>query len=100
MKFKEWSKLEYHDSRKVLLKLREVQEQVVSSDLPAKVKNLRTKELKKYQESRQAAIFCYGVGVTVINTEVYHALSEVSDYDCIAFWNKDGQPSFMPIQLK
>jgi hypothetical protein len=96
----ELSKLEYHDSRKVLLRLRDLQERVVVSELPDKVKNLRKRELKKYLEGRQAALFCYGIGNAVLNTDVFHALYESSDYDCVALWERDGEQVFMPIQLK
>jgi len=94
------SKLEYHDSRKVLLRLRDLQERVAVSELPDKVKNLRTRELKKYLEGRQVALFCYGIGNAVLNTDVFHALYESIDYDCVALWERDGEQGFTPIQLK
>lgn len=100
MKIKEWDNLEYHDSRKVLLELRELQEKVVESDLPDNVKNLRTRGSQNYSEGRQAALFCYGIGSAVLNTKVYHARSEVSDYDCVALWEKESIQSYTPIQLK
>jgi len=100
MRIKEWNKLEFHDSRKVLVNLHELQERVASSNLPPELKNLRSRELKKYLEGRQAALFCYGISAAVINTKIYHALSEASDYDCIARWIDNEAQSFTPIQLK
>jgi hypothetical protein len=40
------------------------------------------------------------MGDTVLQTPVYHALTESSDYDCIAHWKNYDKRSFTPIQLK
>lgn len=100
MKINEWNKLFYQESRKVLIQLRDIQECVSRSNLPQNVKNLRTKEQRKYLEWRQAALFCYGIGSVVLKTPVFHSISEASDYDCVALWNSGEEQIFTPIQLK
>jgi hypothetical protein len=100
MKIKKWETYEYHDPRKVLIKLGYVQNLVAVSDLPDKTKNLRNKNQEKYLEGRQAALFCYGIGEAFLKTQVYFALVEDSDYDCVALRNEKGNPVYTPIQLK
>lgn len=100
IKLREWDRLEYHDSRKVLVKLAKLGNIVAKSNLPTDIKTLRTKSQRKFLEGRQAALCCYGIGKTVLKTKVYHALVEKSDYDSVALWGKDDTMNFAPIQLK
>jgi hypothetical protein len=82
-----------------LARLRTLDVQVASSDLPEKVKQLRTNELKSMRELREAAIFCYGMGKRIGRT-VYLAPGESQDYDCVASWVVGNEQHFAPVQLK
>ena len=99
VRINEWRKLAYHDPEEKLLRLRELQELVARSDLPPKVRNLRTRELNQTLEGRQAALFCYGLGI-VLNTQVAFALHEDADHDVITTWRDEDEAHFCPLQLK
>lgn len=99
IRIREVQNLDYRDPRTILLKLREVECQVARSVLPADVRHLRTRRLKKWSEMRQAALFCYGMGQREGKT-VHFALSESQDYDFVASWIAGDTQRFFPVQLK
>lgn len=91
--------LAYRDPAGVLRELRAIEVQVADLDISPKIKHLRTNELKKVRELRQAALFCYGMSCR-IRQEVRFCPAESSDYDFIATWGSDGFRYFAPVQLK
>lgn len=61
--------LTFRDPRRLLLEYRRLSIIVAAFDLPEKVKNLRTNELKPWSELRAACLFCYGMGQRIGQTE-------------------------------
>lgn len=94
-----WSKLDYFESKSVLLRYRKTQELLNVSDIDQKTKNLRINKFKRYREGWEAALFCYGM-CKRLNTTVYVALHEEADFDSIALRYTDGVEYYTPIQIK
>lgn len=92
-----WSKLNYRDPKEILINLREIDRKYPLKDMPYKVSTLRTKSLKSHGESRQRAIFCYGMSQAFGITFGY-AESAEDDYDFIAYTPE--HKAFIPIQMK
>lgn len=65
-----------------------------------RVRRLRTNELKDIREGRDAAIFSYGLGKVVLDSDVLIAKSEKSDYDFVVCWSRKEGDYFYPVQLK
>ena len=81
------------------MRLREIEFAVAQSDMPPKVRRLRTNKLKRSREMRDAALFCYGMGQRM-RTTVFLAESETQDYDFVASWIVEGVQNIAPVQLK
>ena len=96
----QWRRLEYHDPERVLRHLDDIQIAIADSPIDDKVKNLRTNTLKAHKEGREAALFCHGLGKSVLNRKVYFSLHEKDDYDFIACWQDQAALVFTPVQLK
>jgi hypothetical protein len=96
---KHWSSLKYHDPAQVLRQLRALEGEISASDLPDRVKRLRTNDSKRYREGRDAAVFTYGMSV-VHGGPVYYATEERDDYDFVALWADQDTQHFTPVQLK
>ena len=94
-----FQQLEYRDPRPFLVRLRELEPHVATSNLPKKVKNLRTNSLKWSRELREAALFCYGMSQRIGQT-VFLSPSEAQDHDFIASWVVDDTQHLAPVQLK
>ena len=95
-----WRKLKYQNPEDTLRRLRELQRLVARSDLPESVKNLRQRELRKFHESRQAALFAFGMGKK-LGVTVYFTLREDADYDAVCLWRTDDAVEhYAPVQLK
>ncbi len=99
MSVREWTRLSYHDPEKILLDLRKIALTQPLNELPYEVSSLRTRELRRYGEGRQCALFCYFIG-KALGINVKFAEFEKSDYDCVAYFEKDGVNNFLPIQMK
>lgn len=57
------------------------------------------KELRRYLEHKQAALFAYFIGATITKAPIAYAMYEAEDYDC-AIWSKpDGKSYYQPVQL-
>jgi hypothetical protein len=82
-----------------LVRLKQLEPQVVASSIPPNVKQLRTNKLKRLRELREAALFCHGMSLRM-GQPVYMADDESSDYDFIASWVVGGEQHFAPVQLK
>lgn len=95
----EAKKLLYRDPVVALRELRALEIAIADSDISPEVRHLRTNELKKVREYRQAAIFCHGMS-SRIGQSVRFAPVEAADYDFIATWQSDTNLHFAPVQLK
>ena len=91
--------LEYRDPAPFLRRLRKLEAKVAHSQLPLAIKSLRTNSLKEWRETREAALFCVGIGARM-GRKVFLARSEASDYDFVASWTSDDTQHFAPVQLK
>jgi hypothetical protein len=96
---REWKKLSYYNPEKILKSLRQVELTYPVYELPYKEASLRTRALRSYGESRQCALFCYGIS-QALNVDVRYAILEKSDYDFVGYFVKDDVEHFIPIQMK
>ena len=56
---REWKTYEYYDPKVILPRLQNIRLQVSASEIPDKIRNLRTNRLKPEREAWDAAVFCY-----------------------------------------
>lgn len=94
-----WRKLEYHDPAVILRRLRALEIEISGLDIDSQVRRLRTQELKKYREWRDAAVFSYGIGLAQ-GWSLTYATEERSDYDFVTRWCVEDTENFCPVQLK
>ena len=99
MTIREWTQLEYLDPETILAGLRDIARTYPLDELPYEAASLRKREFRKYGEGRQCALFCYLIG-KALDLNMKFALDERGDYDCIAYFEKDGVNNFVPIQMK
>lgn len=92
-------KLVFQDPAPFLVRIRQLELDLATSDIPKKIKNLRTNSLKESRELRAAALFCYGMSQRIGET-IYVGRGESQDYDFIASWVVDGRQHLAPVQLK
>lgn len=95
----EWHSLRYVDPKHILVSIREIERDYPIYQLRYSAASLRTRELRQYGEGRQAALFCYGMGLA-LGTNVRFAQSEHRDHDVIARFELSNQFYYVPIQLK
>lgn len=91
-------RLEYRDPVEVLRNLRRVEVQL-PSDVRKQVRHLRTNELKRVREAREAALFCCGMSCR-IGEPVYFDPTEAADHDFVAMWTSGGIQHLVPVQIK
>ncbi len=72
---------------------------MAASELTQKAKQLRTHSLDEWRETREAALFCYGMGQRT-DQPVFLSRVESQDYDFVATWSVDETQHFTPVQLK
>ena len=94
-----WLGLNYLDPSQVLSGLRRLAESYPLDDLDYKLQSLRTRELRKAHESRQAALFAFGLG-SALEVPIQYALSEEQDYDAVVRYQVDSGVIYLPVQLK
>jgi hypothetical protein len=94
-----WFNLNYVDPRQVLVGLYRVSESYPLDELNYKVRSLRTRELRKVQENRQAALFAFGLG-SALNVPIQYAHTEENDYDAIVRYQLASRVTYLPVQLK
>lgn len=97
IKIRAWSKLKYLDPKEILIRIREVEKNYPLEEMPYKVATLRTKPLQAHGESRQCALFCYGMS-QALGVTLGYAESEEADYDFIIYCVEE--ESFIPLQMK
>ena len=96
---KEWEKLEYYDPEKILKDFRDIALTLPLHTLPYDLASLRKRNVRLYGESRQCALFCYGMG-KVLGTKVSYAHFECSDYDFVSVRQHGDTLYYTPIQMK
>lgn len=96
-----WRTLRHHDPAHVLRRLRAAERALADAlrDADDKVRRLRTTELNKYREWRDAALFTYGMGLA-LNARVGYATEATGDYDFVTAWTRGDEAFFCPVQLK
>jgi hypothetical protein len=99
LRIRQWEKLRYLDSERILRGLRQIATSKPLHTLPYQVSSLRRRDLRFYGEGRQAALFCYAMS-QVAGVPVAFAQLEASDYDVIARYVIDDTAHYVPIQLK
>jgi hypothetical protein len=87
------------DPEKALRKLRLIEYAVASSKFDPKVKNLRTNQLKREREIRDACLFCFGMSHRIGQTIWVYPIEE-ADFDFVAAWEVGRNRHFAPTQLK
>lgn len=98
-RLREFQRGEFRDPARFLIALRALEPKVASSSLDARVKQLRTNNLKEWREAREAALFCCGMAQR-IGQPIYLSRGESQDYDFVASWGVGDEQHFAPIQLK
>jgi hypothetical protein len=96
---REWEKLKYYDPEKILLGLRDIAVNFPFPRIPSNLTSQRKRELRRYGESRQCALFCYGIS-KVRNIKIQYADYEKSDYDFVGVYPEEGYLNYIPIQMK
>lgn len=105
LRMRSWSKLTYFDPDRTLRDLRDVELQIAGQPIDpndsnaAKVRALRTRPLRKYNEWRQAALFCHGIG-GLLGTTLYFAPGEDEAHDYVTKRLVEDTWTFTPLQLK
>ena len=99
IRIREFEKLAYLDPKVVLAQLRKIELEVAKSNLSPKTRNLRTNILKRDRESREGALFCYGMSGR-LGTTVYFSPVEAQDYDLVTRWVSGDCRHFAPVQIK
>ncbi len=97
---RDWSKLnEWFDPCRTLRDLRDVELQIAGHPIDPKVRALRTRGLRKYNEWRQAALFCHGIS-SLLGTTLYFAHVKAKAHDYVTMRVVDRVQRFTPLQLK
>jgi len=100
VKIREWEKFDYNDPEEFLRQLRNLEVEVSLSDLPDRVKALRTNKLRFLNENRQAALFATGLITLNGYDNLDFTSSENADYDAIFRRIENDTIIYTPIQLK
>jgi hypothetical protein len=99
IRLRQFGSLLFSEPGPFLLKLRELEHQVARSNLPERMRQLRTNELKPWRELREAALFAYFMGER-IGVPVLVARGEAQDYDFVVTWESKSARNYAPIQIK
>jgi len=100
VRLREWLNYDYKSPKVWLQTLQEMELAVVHSGLPYKVRALRTHALRRWSETRHAALFAYGMSQRMPNYQFDFACCEAADYDAVVRWRRGNEQVFAPIQLK
>ena len=91
--------LQYKNAQNWLKTLSGIESRTAFIQMDPKIRSFRTNKLKKWKQSRGAALFCEGISRRY-NQSIDIAIEEDSDYDCMAKWHNQDVEYFTPIQLK
>lgn len=94
-----WNKLTFLDPLVVLRRYREIAESGLLDGLSYEVSSMRRKDVRPHLATRQAALFCYGVG-HALGVQVGFAMLEDADFDFIARYQTESTDHYVPVQLK
>lgn len=98
--FRKWRSLSWRDPRTDLVELGKLYGQLLKQGIEATTDDLRARELKKYLEQKQAALFAYFISQSRLKSPIAYAMSEDQDYDCVLWWKVEGKSRYAPVQLK
>lgn len=96
---RQWEQLHYLDPERTLVGLRNIALTHPLHELSYSAASLRTRELRKYGEGRQAALFSYGMG-QALGVPIGFAQHESGDHDIVVRYFADGVLHYVPVQLK
>jgi hypothetical protein len=96
---RELQSLPYIDPERLLVDLRRIELELPLQTLRYAASSLRARELKRFGEGRQAALFCYGMS-KLLGLQVQFAQAESKDFDIIARYVVNDEVSYVPVQLK
>lgn len=97
---RKWRTLNWRDPRTDLVQLGKLQARITQEGNPSTLEDLRNHDLEKYLEFRQAALFAYFIGHSVLRTPIAYAVYEAEDYDCVLWWKCNRGNRYTPVQLK
>lgn len=83
-----------------LVNLGKLHDRLLRQGVEATTDDLRSRELKKYLEQKQAALFAYFIGHSVLKVPIVYAMIEDQDYDCVLWWKVGLKSRYAPVQLK
>lgn len=98
--WRKWSKLDWRHPQFDLYALGVLQAQLENQGVQPTTDDLRRRELKQSLEQKQAALFSYFIGHSVLRSPILYAMCEDEDFDCVVQWVADGQKRCAPVQLK
>ena len=98
--YRKWRLLKWRDPRTDLINLGKRYDQLLQQGIEATTDDLRTRDLRKYLEQIQAALFAYFISQSRLKSPIAYAMSEEQDYDCVLWWKVEGKSRYAPVQLK
>jgi hypothetical protein len=99
MTTREFQKLEYMNSEKFLVGLKQIYADLPMERMPRDFASLRRRDVRHIGEARRCALFCYGVG-QLLGVKILFADHESKDYDYVGAYVHNGKLSYVPIQMK
>lgn len=99
MTAREWKNLEFLDSEKFLIGLKQIYDDLPMDRMPRNFASLRRRDVRHIGEARRCALFCYGVG-QLLGVKISFADHESKDYDYVGVYTHNGRRSYVPIQMK
>jgi hypothetical protein len=99
IRLRELGQRDFREPAPFLLALRTLERTSAYGEMSNEERGLRTHGLKKWRETRIAALFCYGMEKR-LGHKVYLAPGEVGDADFVASWITGDEQQLAPVQLK
>lgn len=98
--WRKWRKLDWRHPQLDLYALGVLQGNLEKQGFHPTTDTLRQRDLKQSLEQKQAALFSYFIGHSVLRSPIKYALCEDEDFDCVLRWIGDGEKRCAPVQLK
>lgn len=99
LRMRSWSKLQFFDPGRTLRELRDIELEIAGQRMDPRVRALRTRKLCRFNEWRQAALFCHGIS-GLLGTALYFAPGEEEAHDYVTMHVVNSTKTFTPLQLK
>jgi len=99
LRMRGWRKRNWVDPSRILRGLRAIELGIAGQPMDPKVRALRTRPLRKFNEGRQAALFCHGIS-GLLGTTLYFAPLEAEAHDCVTMHVVGDTETYTPLQLK